>query len=154
MTRTYFAVKVKRIDGKKLHFKLPKDLQSAMAKHRNHGGDWKGILKGALVNIEMAPHTTNLQPPITTAMVLGVYVVDRKFKSTRSQFISHDSWDGSMSISQVYGYLHHDYSLLNRLEIRNDINFWKRSKSSKLIWLLTKLRTKIYYYKLKRARRK
>lgn len=152
--KTYYAVKVKRVDGKTLHFKLPRDLQRAMRNHRTESNDWKSILKGALINIEMAPHRTNLQPPISVAKVKSVFIVDKNFMSTRSQFVSKDNWEGDISTRQLYSYLRHDYPLLNRLEIKNDIKYWKTGKKNHLIWLITLIRTRMYYRKIKKARRK
>lgn len=154
MKRTYYAVKVKRIDGKTLHLRLPKDLQGAMAAYHKESDDWKSVLKGALINIETAPHRTSAQPPITVALVKTVFIIDKNFMSTRSQFVSKDNWEETDSIRQLYSYLRHDYSFLNRLEIINDIKFWKTGKKNHLIWLITLFRTRLHYRKIKRVRRK
>ncbi|WP_334328789.1 DUF7679 family protein [Companilactobacillus sp. HBUAS59699] len=153
MRRTYYAVKVKRIDGKILHFRLPNDLQRAMTAHHKESDDWKSVLKGALINIEMAPHRTSAQPPITVALVKTVFIIDKSFMSTRSQFVSKDNWEGTENIHQLYSYLRHDYSFLNRLEIINDIKFWKTGKRNKIVWILTLFRTKLHYRRIKRARK-
>ncbi|WP_125566280.1 DUF7679 family protein [Companilactobacillus insicii] len=154
MNKTYYAVKVQRVDGKTFNFRLPRDLQKAMSDYRKESDDWKSILKGALINIEMAPHRTEVQPPITVAMVRGVFIVDKKFMSTRSQFISNDNWKNVDNVHQLYKYMRHDYSFVNRCEIINDIKYWKTGRFNKLIWLFTLSRTKIHYREIKRTRRK
>ncbi|UTI85936.1 hypothetical protein NIT60_05670 [Mammaliicoccus sciuri] len=96
MSKMYFYVKVKRLDGRVLNYQLPNDLQEAMRIYRQENPKtWTKMFKHALINIPLEPYSAKnrYRPLIGVGLIKNVFYLNKpKALRTRGQFLTFDNW--------------------------------------------------------------
>lgn len=108
--------------GEILTFRLPKDLQSAIKKDNSN---YKKYFIDGLLNVPTTKYPFRITPPIMVVKILDIFPTKRKYKFiSRSQFVSADNLSNS-------NYLTHDYNVLYKHFIKQDIDYFLNNKHHK-----------------------
>lgn len=132
MSKMYFYVKVKRLDGCVLNYQLPNDLQEAMSIYRKENPKtWTKMFKHALINIPLEPYSAknNYRPLIGVGLIKNVFYLNKpKALRTRGQFLTFDNWSkkGWKHFWRSSAFLRHDHKLKSKINIMYQYYQWKK----------------------------
>lgn len=117
-------------------------LEHRLATRRN----WQEVMRGALINVPVAPYLPSGKPmpPISTAKVVDVVAIpaddlSEGLQRTRSQFIMAAVWENQDSRTN-YNYLRHDYDLASQRQIKADVEYWCDGVDTTAVVAITKAR--------------
>lgn len=117
-------------------------LEHRLATRRN----WQEVMRGALINVPVAPYLPSGKPmpPISTAKVVDVVAISADdlsegLQRTRSQFIMAAVWENQDSRTN-YNYLRHDYDLASQRQIKADVKYWCDGVDTTAVVAITKAR--------------
>ena len=151
-----FKVHVMLSWGEQRDYLVANDVEPGLEHRLATRKNWQEVMRGALINVPVAPylHSGEPLPPIATARVDDVVAIAAEdapvdLQRTRSQFIMADIWQHQSSTAN-YNYLHHDYDAESQKQIRADIDHWCTGADTAAISAVTKDRILTQEKKLKK----
>lgn len=131
---TKYGVTVKLTNGCTKKFRLSNDVQNAIAMERKFNPNFNPTsLKNKLIVVPYSSiYLNNQNPPLGVGKIIEVFKLKKsKFirSVARSQFIKQSD----KSYKDAVTYLQHDYSNIDKRQIKADLDFWYNKKQHGVI---------------------
>lgn len=151
-----FKVHVVLSWGEQRDYLVANDVEPGLEHRLTTRKNWQEVMRGALINVPVAPYLPSGDPlpPIATAKVVDVTAIDaaampKNLQRTRSQFIMAEVWQ-KQDAATNYNYLHHDYVPASQAQIKADVEYWCNGVTTTTVSVKTKARIVAQKKKLKK----
>ncbi|MFQ9705580.1 MAG: hypothetical protein ACLRX6_00575 [Limosilactobacillus pontis] len=132
--------------GEQRDYLVANDVEPGLEHRLATRKNWQEVMRGALINVPVAPYLPSGKPmpPISTAKVVDVVAIpaddlSEGLQRTRSQFIMATVWENQDSRTN-YNYLRHDYDLASQRQIKADVEYWCDGVATTTVVAITKAR--------------
>lgn len=132
--------------GEQRDYLVANDVEPGLEHRLATRKNWQEVMRGALINVPVAPYLPSGKPmpPISTAKVVDVVAIpaddlSEGLQRTRSQFIMAAVWENQDSRTN-YNYLRHDYDLASQRQIKADVEYWCDGADITAVVAITKAR--------------
>lgn len=132
--------------GEQRDYLVANDVEPGLEHRLATRKNWQEVMRGALINVPVAPYLPSGKPmpPISTAKVVDVVAIpaddlSEGLQRTRSQFIMAAVWENQDSRTN-YNYLRHDYDLASQRQIKADVEYWCDGVDTTAVVAITKAR--------------
>ena len=132
--------------GEQRDYLVANDVEPGLEHRLATRKNWQEVMRGALINVPVAPYLPSGKPmpQISTAKVVDVVAIpaddlSEGLQRTRSQFIMAAVWENQDSRTN-YNYLRHDYDLASQRQIKADVKYWCDGVDTTAVVAITKAR--------------